>query len=220
MRVIISAVTQIHVLKLLQYLPSFPRKRAKRSSKGPPRKHAYIILTPLKPYFYIVKLGITGAYIIFLISAQNIDSNGYPQSMFWAEIWKISEFASENFHFLVVKFSVYLNRRVFVMIKSFKMSKPVIRGKRRNIEYACITYLSHLITKPTKWLVRPGKAQITASAQSDYSLRCLPAKTWVLSYPMSAQPTQWAHSQDDLTGWMPRLICLRWAYMPFCWFCQ
>ena len=29
---------------------------------------------------------------------------------------KISEFfLSENFHFLVVKFSVYLNRRVFVM---------------------------------------------------------------------------------------------------------
>ena len=49
---------------------------------------------PLKPYFYIVKLGFTGVYIIFLISAQNIDcgyslelsrrggSNEYPQSMF------------------------------------------------------------------------------------------------------------------------------------------
>ena len=24
-------------------------------------------------------------------------SNEYPQSMFWAEIWKISEFLSENF---------------------------------------------------------------------------------------------------------------------------
>ena len=34
------------------------------------RKHAYIILTPLKPHFYIVKLGFTGVYIIFLISAQ------------------------------------------------------------------------------------------------------------------------------------------------------
>ena len=28
---------------------------------------------PLKPTFYIVKLGFTGVYIIFLISAQNID---------------------------------------------------------------------------------------------------------------------------------------------------
>ena len=34
------------------------------------RKHAYIILTPLKPHFYVVKLGFTGVYIIFLISAQ------------------------------------------------------------------------------------------------------------------------------------------------------
>ena len=49
---------------------------------------------PLKPHFYIVKLGFTGVYIIFLISAQNTDcwyslepprrggSNEYPQSMF------------------------------------------------------------------------------------------------------------------------------------------
>ena len=31
------------------------------------RKHAYIILTPLKIHFYIVKLGFTGFYIICLI---------------------------------------------------------------------------------------------------------------------------------------------------------
>ena len=64
---------------------------------------------PLKPHFYIVKLGFTGVYIIFLISAKNIDcgyslepsrrggSNVYPQSMFYAEIWKISEFFIWNF---------------------------------------------------------------------------------------------------------------------------
>ena len=34
------------------------------------RKHDYIILTPLKPHFYIVKLRFTGVYIIFLISAK------------------------------------------------------------------------------------------------------------------------------------------------------
>ena len=49
---------------------------------------------PLKPHFYIVTLGFTGVYIIFLFSAQNIacgytlepprrgGSNEYPQSMF------------------------------------------------------------------------------------------------------------------------------------------
>ena len=45
---------------------------------------------PLKPHFYIVKLGFTGLYIIFLISAKKHrlwvprrgGSNEYPQSMF------------------------------------------------------------------------------------------------------------------------------------------
>ena len=35
--------------------------------------------------------------------------------MFWAEIWKWSEALSENFQFLVGKFSIYLNRCVFVI---------------------------------------------------------------------------------------------------------
>ena len=62
---------------------------------------------PLKPHFYIVKLGYT-LFLLFLL--KNIDcgyslepprrggSNEFPQSMFWAGIWKISEFIlSEKF---------------------------------------------------------------------------------------------------------------------------
>ena len=64
---------------------------------------------PFQPHFYMVKLGFTWVFIIFLISAQNIDcgysleppwwgsSNEYPQSMFWAEIWKKSFFFIWNF---------------------------------------------------------------------------------------------------------------------------
>ena len=49
---------------------------------------------PLKPHFYIVKLGFAGVYLFFLFLLQNIDcgysleqprrggSNVYPQSMF------------------------------------------------------------------------------------------------------------------------------------------
>ena len=63
----------------------------------------------------MIKLGFTGVYIIFLISAQNIDcgyslelphrgsSNEYPQSMFWAETRKILAFLTENFPFLGYK---------------------------------------------------------------------------------------------------------------------
>ena len=96
-------------------------------------------LDPLKPHFYIVKLGFTGVYIIFLISAQNIDcgyslepprrggSNEYPQSMFCAEVWKISEFfLSENFQFLEIKFSIYLNRHVFVMKSLIMISRKKV----------------------------------------------------------------------------------------------
>ena len=32
---------------------------------------------------------------------------------------KYQNFSSENFHFLVVKFPVYLNRHVFIMIRHF-----------------------------------------------------------------------------------------------------
>ena len=40
-------------------------------------------------------------------------------------------------------------------------------------------------------------------------------KAWVLGYPLSAQRrfwSDWADAQADLS--------LRWAYMPFCWFCH
>ena len=95
---------------------------------------------PLKPHFYIVKLGFTGVYIIFLISVQNIDcgyslepprrggSNEYPQSIFWAEIWKISGFFIWKFSiFMVVKFSIYLNRHVFVMLVNESDLAMVVR---------------------------------------------------------------------------------------------
>ena len=76
---------------------------------------------PLKPHCYIVKLGFTGVYIIFLISSQNIDrgytlepprrggSNEYPQSMFWAETWKISEF-------FICKFS-FFGGKIFIIFE-------------------------------------------------------------------------------------------------------
>ena len=103
---------------------------------------------PLKSHFYIVKLRFTGVCIIVLISAQNIDcmyllepprrggSNEYPQSIFWTEIWKKKylNFLSENFHFLVVKFSMYLNRHDFVMdtFSSIQWTcKQRVNGMRR-----------------------------------------------------------------------------------------
>ena len=64
---------------------------------------------PLKPHFYIVKLGFTGVYIIFLISAQNMNcgysleqpcrdgSNEYPKSIFEQKYEKYQFLLSDFF---------------------------------------------------------------------------------------------------------------------------
>ena len=77
---------------------------------------------PLKPHFYIVKLGFTGVYIIFLIFAQ--------KHRLWVLVKTASQkyekyqnFLSENFPSLVVKVSIYLNRRVFVMCSTITHSR-------------------------------------------------------------------------------------------------
>ena len=107
---------------------------------------------PLQHHFYIVKLGFTGVYIIFLILLNNIDcgyslepprwggSNEYPQSMFWAEIWKISGFLSENFlEILEVKSCICLNRHVFVMFRT----KMAVQAR-----HASTGYCLRSLTKP------------------------------------------------------------------------
>ena len=83
---------------------------------------------PHKPHFYIVKLGFAGVYIIFLILLKNIDcgnslepprrggSNEYHNLRFEQKYEKYQSFLSENFQFLEMEFSIYLNRCVFVMV--------------------------------------------------------------------------------------------------------
>ena len=51
---------------------------------------------------------------------------------------KISEFLSENFQFLEVNFSIYLNRRVFVM-SMYSMTNITIFG--RILIYSCTATL-------------------------------------------------------------------------------
>ena len=103
------------------------QQRIFRVVKDPKQAHRLITVSirktylynfdPLKPHFYIVKLDLQGYKLFVLFLLKNIDcwysleplcrggSNEYPQSMF----------LSENFHILVIKFSVYLKRNVFIM---------------------------------------------------------------------------------------------------------
>ena len=69
---------------------------------------------PLKPHFYIVK---TGVHIIILFLLKNIDCGYFLTSTtiyVSSRNMKNSFFLSEKFQFLEVKFSIYLNRRVFL----------------------------------------------------------------------------------------------------------
>ena len=81
----------------------------------------------------------------------------------------------------------------------------------------CKQYLNHRMTKPTKWHVGPAKTQISPGicpVRSESSLSTW-RKAWVLSYPLSTKRRlwlDWADAQADLS--------LRWAHMPFCWFCH
>ena len=89
------------------------------------------VFDPVKPHFYIVKLEFTADTLFFLFLLKNIDC-GYslePPRRGGSNEWistiyvlsrnmKISEFLSENFQFLVVKFSVYLNRFIFIKVLS------------------------------------------------------------------------------------------------------
>ena len=66
----------------------------------------------------------------------------------------------------------------------------------------CTIQLSHLVTKPTKWHVRPAKTQISLGIHPVWS------ESWLSAWrKLGFLATHWAHSEDsDQTGRMPRLI--------------
>ena len=120
---------------------------------------------PFKPHFYIVKLGLQGYTLCFLCLLKNIDcryslepprrggSNKYPQFMFWAEIWKISIFLPENFQCLMVKFSIYLNRRVFVMKYNAGSSHKILVSVTNADKSRTPTSYIYVVPQGLKWKV-------------------------------------------------------------------
>ena len=122
-----NLIYHMHMLDMRRLYLSFVshRKADIHVTFAASRKHAYIIFTyPIEPYFYIVKLGFTGYTLSFLFLIENIDcgyslgSNEYPQSIFWAKIWKISVFLSENFQFWTWNF-LYIWIGVYIIFLIF-----------------------------------------------------------------------------------------------------
>ena len=83
-----------------------------------------------------------------------------------------------------------------------ELVKANSNSNSNNCFFVYIQHMSHLMTKPTKWHVRPKKTQISLGIRPVWSVSSLSA--W---RKLGSLVTHWAHSEDsDQTGWMPRLI--------------
>ena len=60
--------------------------------------------------------------------------------MLWADIWKITEFFTWKFSFLVVKFSVYLDRCVFVMCRMNTIDNLVDQCLNFSLPYYLLSF--------------------------------------------------------------------------------
>ena len=94
---------------------------------------------PLKPHFYIVKLGFTGIYSIFLISAQKhrlwYSLEPPHRSLFWAEIGKISEF-------FIWKFSVFGDEIFYIFVWACFRNEIIWSWARLQYDTDIIQFLS------------------------------------------------------------------------------
>ena len=84
-------------------------------------------------------------------------------------------------------------------------------------KYSCgLAQMNRLMTKPTKWPLRPAKTQISMGIHLVWSESSLSA--W---RNIGSSATHWAHYKDsDQTGQMPRLIWVCWAHSHFVGFCH
>ena len=87
-------------------------------------------------------------------------------------------------------FNIYLYWNILRIVFVFFLSWPRVKK------------VSCLMTKPTKWHVRPAKTQISLGIRPVWSESSLSA--W---RKLGSLATHWAHSEDsDQIGLMPRLI--------------
>ena len=90
--------------------------------------------------------------------------------MFWAEIWKISEFFIWKFSVFGSEISIYLNRRVFVMCHALLSLKIV----KKNIYMLSVTIL--LLKRQFAWNVKANflrKVIKISSREGTYWFYCL-----------------------------------------------
>ena len=77
-------------------------------------------------------------------------------------------------------------------------------------QYWCERYMSRLMTKPTKWYVRPAKTQISLGIRPVKCESSLSA--W---RKLGSLATHWAHSEDSEQTDAQADLSLRWAHSHF-----
>ena len=140
--------------------------------------------------------------------------------MFWANIWKISEFFIWKFScFLDVKFSIYLNRRVFVMSFSFwkdadLKGKNFLRGGDSLSSYSWLLFRRgpnqfdkvaspESVSIPVNYLSYKGRSRYFDQVHFTTS-SCF----WM--FENSIDPNQMPHIAASDLG----LNCLLWSVVP------
>ena len=88
-----------------------------------------------------------------------------------------------------------------------------LRVRTLSLILSSVVHMSRRMTKPTKWPVRPAKAQISLGIRPVWSVRCLHEEAW---RKLGSLATQWAHSEDSAQS----DLSLCWAHKSFCWFCH
>ena len=73
---------------------------------------------------------------------------------------KISEFLSENFQSLVVKFSIYLNRRVFIMKAEYHAPSLFFENGMGDKKYSVIPRRDYVATFLLKFINEPFRSLI------------------------------------------------------------
>ena len=95
-------------------------------------------------------------------------------------IWKMIANSAFMFHC-----ESSFGRRIHYQISTVRFRLSIDFFSSRAFQY---THLSRVMTKPTKWYVRPAKTQISLGIRPVIRIFAVRMKKdWVLSYPLSAQ---------------------------------
>ena len=111
-----------------------------------------------------------------------------------------------------VKFQMYVHKCFSAFVRACVRARLWLNANQRNYLCSDQAYMSHGMTKPTKWPVRPAKTQISLGIRPVWSESSLCARWVANSRGQRRLWSDWAEAQADLS--------LSWAHRSFFCFCH